>query len=72
MNNILTLYKLPFTPADNQVIYLEWQHNESINAFIRNNYEWLKDLFFSYGLNFCYLPILGRDVIFDVFTVKHS
>lgn len=63
MNNILTLYNPPFTPADDQVIYMEWQQNESINAFIRNNYEWLKELFFSYGLSFCYLPMLGRDVI---------
>ena len=63
MNNILTLYNPPFTPADDQVIYMEWQQNESINAFIRKNYEWLKEFFFSYGLNFCYLPMLGKDVI---------
>ncbi len=63
MNNQIVLYNPPFTPADDQVIYMEWQQNESINAFIRNNYEWLKELFFSYGLSFCYLPMLGRDVI---------
>ena len=63
MNNILTLYNPPFTPADDQVLYLEWQENEGINAFIRKNYEWMKELFLSYGLNFCYLPMLGRDVI---------
>ena len=63
MNNILTLNNPPFTPADDQVIYLEWQENEGINAFIKKNYEWMKELFLSYGLNFCYLPMLGRDVI---------
>ena len=63
MNNQIVLYKPPFTPADDQVIYMEWQHNEGINAFIRKNYEWLKELFFSYGLNLCYLPMLGKDVI---------
>ena len=63
MNNILTLNNPPFTPADDQVIYLEWHHYKNVNAFIRKNYEWMKELFLSYGLNFCYLPMLGRDVI---------
>lgn len=63
MNNILTLNNPPFTPAEDQVIYLEWHHYKNVNAFIRKNYEWMKELFLSYGLNFCYLPLLGRDVI---------
>lgn len=50
-------------PADDQVIYMEWEHNENINAFIRKNYDWLKELFLSYGLQFCYLPLLGKEVI---------
>lgn len=63
MNNHIVLNNPPFTPADDQVIYMEWQHNESINAFIRKHYEWLKNLFLTHGLHFCYLPMLGKDVI---------
>ena len=63
MNNQLVLNNPPFIPADDQVIYMEWQYNGSINAFIRRHYKWLKDLFRSHGLHFCYLPLLGKEVI---------
>ncbi len=63
MINQIVLHNPPFEPASDQVIYLEWLHDESINAFIRNNYEWIKKRFRSRGLYFCYLPILGKDLI---------
>ena len=59
----IVLNNPPFTPDEDQVIYMEWQTNEGINAFIRKNYEWLRELFLSIGLQFCYLPILGKEVI---------
>lgn len=63
MTKRIILNNPPFTPESNQVIYMEWQTNEGINAFIRKNYEWLRELFLSIGLQFCYLPILGKEVI---------
>lgn len=59
----VALYKPPFIPASEQVIYLDFQNNKSINAFITKHYEWLKKLFLSRGLQFCYLPLLGKDVL---------
>ena len=53
----------PFTPDEDQVIYMEWEPNEGMNAFIRKNYEWLKKLFLSHSLRFCYLPLMGKEVI---------
>ncbi len=59
----IVLNNPPFTPDDDQVIYMEWQHYKGINAFIRKNYEWLKKLFLSHSLRFCYLPLMGKEVI---------
>ena len=59
----IVLNNPPFTPDDDQVIYMEWQHYKGMNAFIRKNYEWLKKLFLSHSLRFCYLPLMGKEVI---------
>ncbi len=37
----IVLNNPPFTPDEDQVIYMEWQHYKGMNAFIRKNYEWL-------------------------------
>ncbi len=59
----IVLNNPPFTPDEDQVIYMEWEPNEGMNAFIRKNYDWLKKLFLSHSLRFCYLPLLGKEVI---------
>ena len=59
----IVLNNPPFTPDEDQVIYMEWQHYKGMNAFIRKNYEWLKKLFLSHSLRFCYLPLMGKEVI---------
>ena len=35
----IVLNNPPFTPDEDQVIYMEWQHYKGMNAFIRKNYE---------------------------------
>ena len=55
--------KLPFSPAKGQVIYVDPDNNKRINKFIVNNYTWIKDTFRKSGLDFCYLPLLGEELI---------
>lgn len=59
----IVLNNPPFTPDEDQVIYMEWEPNEGMNAFMRKNYDWLKKLFLSHSLRFCYLPLMGKEVI---------
>ncbi|MBR5169878.1 MAG: hypothetical protein IKW85_04860 [Muribaculaceae bacterium] len=59
----VTIGNLPFTPIRGQVIYVDSDNNKRINAFIVSNYDWLRSMFREKGLDFCYLPLLGEELI---------
>ncbi len=52
---------LPFEPENRQVIYVENQHDERINAIIKENYDWLKFSLKMSNLDFVYLPMFFND-----------
>lgn len=52
---------LPFEPEKKQVIYVENQYDERINAIIREIYEQLKWTFKRANLDFIYLPMFFND-----------
>lgn len=54
---------LPFNPVRGQVIYVDSDNNKRINSFIVSNYDWLRSIFREKGLEFCYLPLLGDELI---------
>ncbi len=59
----VTIGDLPFNPVRGQVIYVDSDNNKRINAFIVNKYDWLRKMFRVCGLDFCYLPLLGEELI---------
>ena len=59
----VTIGDLPFKPVRGQVIYVDSDKDKRINAFIVSNYDWLRDTFRKKGLDFCYLPLLGDELI---------
>lgn len=52
---------LPFEPERRQVIYVENQYDERINAIIKDNYERIKWSFKRANLDFVYLPMFFND-----------
>ncbi|MBR5084678.1 MAG: hypothetical protein IKX33_08760 [Prevotella sp.] len=58
MKYSIALKDLPFEPESKQVIYIENQYDERINALIRAHYNWFKEVFCWSGLDFIYLPML--------------
>ena len=61
MRYSITFRSLPFEPERRQVIYVENQYDERINAFIKGNYERLKWIFKQSNLDFVYLPMFFND-----------
>ena len=59
----VTFSDLPFKPVRGQVIYVDSDNNNRINTFIVNNYDWIRKTFRDEGLDFCYLPLLGEELI---------
>ncbi len=59
----VTISNLPFNPVRGQVIFVDSDNNKRINSFIVNNYDWLRSMFRVKGLDFCYLPLLGEELI---------
>ena len=59
----VTIGNLPFNPVRGQVIYVDSDNNKRINSFIVSNYDWLRSMFQENGLDFCYLPLLGEELI---------
>ena len=59
----VTVDNLPFNPVRGQVIYVDSDNNKRINSFIVSNYDWLRSMFRENGLEFCYLPLLGEELI---------
>lgn len=52
---------LPFEPDERQVIYVEDQFDEHINAIIKDNYERIKKVMNLISINFVYLPMFFDD-----------
>lgn len=59
----VTIDNLPFNPVRGQVIFVDSDNNKRINFFIVSNYDWLRSMFRENGLDFCYLPLLGEELI---------
>lgn len=53
----IALNNLPFNPDAKQVIYVESNFDEKVNAFIKDNYDALLAEFNIHGLDFVYLPL---------------
>ena len=53
----IVLNNLPFNPDAKQVIYVESNFDEKVNAFIKDNYDALVAEFNIHGLDFVYLPL---------------
>lgn len=50
------VYNLPFTPDPKEVFYIERNHDEAANAFVRQHQERIRERFATKGLTFVYLP----------------
>ena len=61
--HIVKSSNLPFNPVRGQVIYVDSDNNKRINSFIVSNYDWLRSMYQEKGLDFCYLPLLGDELI---------
>lgn len=54
---------LPFEPVAGQVIYYEGKRDSKANKFIRNNHDWLVDLFRRNDMDFCYVPVRAQEAV---------
>jgi len=61
MRYSIAFKNLPFEPEKRQVIYVENQYDERINAIIKEKYDWLKYQFKRANLDFVYLPMFFND-----------
>ena len=61
MRYSIAFKNLPFEPEKRQVIYVENQYDERINAIIKEKYDWLKYQFKHANLDFVYLPMFFND-----------
>jgi len=61
MKYSIALKNLPFEPERRQVIYVENQYDERINAFIKDNYDQLRWTFKRANLDFIYFPMFFND-----------
>ncbi len=61
MNYSIAFRNLPFEPDRRQVVYVENQYDEYINAIIKSHYEQLKRTFAMAHLEFVYLPMFFND-----------
>ena len=61
MTYSISFKNLPFEPEKRQVIYVENQYDERINALIKNNYEQIKWTFKRADFDFVYLPMFFND-----------
>lgn len=61
MKYSIAFKNLPFEPEKRQVIYVENQYDERINAVIKRNYEQIKWTFKQANLDFVYLPMFFND-----------
>ncbi len=61
MKYSIAFSSLPFEPEARQVIYVENQYDEQINALIKDNYKQIKWVFERARLDFIYLPMFFND-----------
>ena len=61
MKYSIALRNLPFEPETRQVIYVENQYDERVNAIIKEKYDWLRWTFKRANLDFVYLPMFFND-----------
>ena len=61
MKYSIAFRKLPFEPVERQVIYVENQYDERINALVKDNYQQIKWIFNRANLDFIYLPMFFND-----------
>ena len=61
MKYSIAFKNLPFEPERRQVIYVENEYDEQINAIIKERYDWLKWNFKRANLDFVYLPMFFND-----------
>ena len=54
---------LPFTPFDDEVIFVEDGYDDVANAFILEHYDRIVDRFAHSGYRFTYLPRVSRDLL---------
>lgn len=59
---------LPFSPREEQVIYVEGCYNANVNEFLRNNYGGICTAFDNIGYEFCYFPNLSRKLVTKEFV----
>lgn len=59
----LGLQKLPFEQYDYQVIYTEGTYSKPVNEFLTRNYNWVKKVFKKEYYDFCYIPLLERELL---------
>ena len=58
----VTVHDIPFVPDKKEVFYLENDYNEEANKFIRENINYIRELFAKKGLRFTYLPDKKLDI----------
>jgi len=61
MRYSIAFKNLPFEPEKRQVIYVENQYDERINAAVKSNYEHIKWSFKQANLDFVYFPMFFND-----------
>lgn len=55
--------RLPFEPANRQVIFLGNDPHSRLERFIRGHHDWIVATFARRGLDFCYLPVLRERLL---------
>lgn len=58
----LSLSVLPYEPIASQIIYVESNYDEEVNAFIQENYHEICALFKHHYYDFCYLPYIANQI----------
>ena len=53
---------LPFTPNENQIIYVENQYNKELNDYISKNYDKIHSLYKGKRCDFIYIPKLAENI----------
>ncbi len=55
----IELFNLPFTPDENEIIYLENEYDADANRFVKENIDLIRNRLATRGLTFVYLPDLN-------------
>ena len=66
MTSKIVFKKLPFSPDEHDVFFVESSYDLFINSLISTNYHVICDLFRQYGFRFVYMPKLQENLNVDV------